>query len=230
MALTHICGYPRIGAERELKFALEDFWKHPTTQSKLEGTARTLRARHWERQQKTGLAFLAAGDFSYYDHMLDHAVLFGCLPSRFGFDGRKLSVVEYFALARGNAQQPAMEMTKWFDTNYHYLVPELNAGTRFDGGPNWYFERVQDALGHGKLVKPILVGPLTFLRLSKAAEPGFDRLTLVEPLAQAYARVLEQLKRMGIDWVQLDEPALATDLEPGWLGAFDRAYAALGDN
>lgn len=227
MATTHILGYPRIGARRELKFALEASWKNNAAQGQLEDTGRTLRARHWDRQQAAGLRFLAAGDFSYYDHMLDHAALLGCLPARFGFDARALSLPDYFALARGNPRQPAMEMTKWFDTNYHYLVPELGAGSSFDSGLTWYFDGVREALGRARPVKPVLVGPLTFLRLSKSAQPGFDRLGLVEPLAQAYARVLGRLKEMGVEWVQLDEPALATDLEPAWLDAFERGYALL---
>jgi len=232
MAITHISGYPRIGARRELKFALEVYWKDPAAAPRLDATARELRAAHWARQEAAGLGFpgrgfLAAGDFSYYDLMLDHAVLFGCLPARFGFDPRALSLADYFALARGNTQQPAMEMTKWFDTNYHYLVPELGAATRFDGGPDWYFDRIGEALGRGRAVKPVLVGPLTFLRLSKSAQPGFDRLALLDSLAQAYARVLARLKAMGIEWVQMDEPVLATGLEPAWLDALQRAYAPL---
>jgi 5-methyltetrahydropteroyltriglutamate--homocysteine methyltransferase len=227
MAKTHVAGYPRIGARRELKFALEAFWKDSSAQSLLEDTARALRTGAYERQEAAGLAFLAAGDFSLYDHMLDHAVLLGCLPSRFGLDARRLTPQDYFALARGNAQHPAMEMTKWFDTNYHYLVPELDASSRFDGGSDWYFDRVREALGRGRAVKPVLVGPLTFLRLSKSAQPGFDRLKFIDALAQAYARVLSRLKDLGVQWVQLDEPALATDLEPEWLAALDRAYAAL---
>jgi 5-methyltetrahydropteroyltriglutamate--homocysteine methyltransferase len=227
MAKTHIAGYPRIGALRELKFALEACWKDPAAHAKLEDTARTLRARAWERQEAAGLAFLAAGDFSFYDHVLDAAVLLGCPPARYGFDAARLTLSEYFILARGNAQHPAMEMTKWFDTNYHYLVPELDAGSRFDGGSAWFFDRVKEALGRGKPVKPVLVGPLTFLRLSKAARAGFDRLTLVDALAQGYARVLGRLKELGVEWVQLDEPALTTDLEPEWLAALERAYAAL---
>jgi 5-methyltetrahydropteroyltriglutamate--homocysteine methyltransferase len=227
MAKTHILGYPRIGAQRELKFALEAYWKDPAARAKLDETARTLRARAWERQQAAGLAFLAAGDFSFYDHVLDTGVLLGCLPARFGFDARKLTRQDYFALARGNAQHPALEMTKWFDTNYHYLVPELDAGSRFEGGPGWYFEPVREAFGRGVPVKPALVGPLTFLRLSKAAQPGFDRLALVDALARGYAGVLGRLQEMGVEWVQLDEPALVTDLEPEWLAALERAYAAL---
>jgi 5-methyltetrahydropteroyltriglutamate--homocysteine methyltransferase len=226
MAKLHIAGYPRIGAQRELKFALETYWKDPTAQTKLDDTARALRQRAWERQEAAGLAFLAAGDFSYYDHVLDTAVLLGCLPARYRFEAARLTLPEYFALARGNAQHSAMEMTKWFDTNYHYLVPELDAGSRFDGGSAWFFDRVKEAIGRGRPVKPVLVGPLTFLRISKTAQPGFDRLKLIDALAAGYSRVVSRLKDMGVEWVQFDEPALATDLEPEWLAALERAYAA----
>ena len=173
------------------------------------------------------MGFLPAGDFSFYDHVLDHAVLLGCPPARFGFDARALSLKEYFELARGSARQPAMEMTKWFDTNYHYLVPELEPGSRFDGGPGWYFDDVREALSQGRSIKPVLVGPLTFRRLSKSTKPRFDRLQLIESLVQGYARVMGQLKAMGIEWVQLDEPVLATELEPDWLEALERTYVTL---
>src|SRR3954468_23318805 len=122
MVTTHILGYPRIGADRELKFALEAFWRGEADENYLKGVAEDLRRKHWERQSGAGLSFLTAGDFAYYDHMLNQAVLLGALPERFGLDPRCLSLAGYFALARGNKAQPAMEMTKWFDTNYHYLV------------------------------------------------------------------------------------------------------------
>lgn len=225
MAKTHTLGYPRIGAKRELKRALEAYWKDPPAAAvQLEEAGRSVRCRAWEKQE-SALDLLTACDFSYYDHVLDHAALLGCLPERFGFDSRRLSLEEYFALARGNERQPAMEMTKWFDTNYHYLVPELDAGTRFDGGSDVYFERVAEAQARRRRTKAVLLGPLTFLRLAKPGQPDFDRLRLVEPLAAAYRRILGRLEDMGIEWVQIDEPALATDLEPAWLDAFERAYA-----
>ncbi len=227
MTIAHILGFPRIGAQRELKAALESFWKEAIPVAQLEDAGRQLRNRHWDREAAAGLGFVTTGDFSFYDHMLDHAVLLGCLPGRFGFDARKLERKDYFALARGNKEQPAMEMTKWFDTNYHYLVPELDAETRFDGGPDWYFDQVAEALARGKAVKPVLIGPLTFLRLSKSTDPQFDRLTLLPPLARAYARILGQLKALGVEWVQIDEPALVTDLELVWLEGFKAAYEVL---
>lgn len=227
MVATHILGYPRIGRRRELKFALEAYWRGEADEERLRRTGAELRTAHWRKQSGAGLHFLTAGDFAFYDQMLNHAVMLGCVPERFGFEPRRLTLGEYFMLARGNADQPALEMTKWFDTNYHYLVPELAERTRFDGGPEWYLDEVREALDFGRPVKPVLIGPVTFLRLSKAAQPGFDRLRLLDSLADRYSVILGSLKAAGIEWLQIDEPALCLDLEPAWLDAFDRAYAVL---
>jgi 5-methyltetrahydropteroyltriglutamate--homocysteine methyltransferase len=226
MTTAHILGYPRIGARRELKIALEAFWRGEADERYLRSVGAGLRAAHWDKQSTAGLGYIAAGDFAFYDQMLNQAVLLGCPPPRFGFDPAQVTLQQYFTLARGSARQPAMEMTKWFDTNYHYLVPELSAQTRFDGGPEWYFDEIRDALASGQAVKPVLIGPVTFLRLAKAA-PGYDRLHLIEALAHAYARILERLQAMGIGWVQIDEPALCLDLEAAWLDAYSSAYAVL---
>lgn len=229
MAITHIPGYPRIGAQRELKFALEACWRGETDTAWLETTGAELCASNWQKQRAAGLAYTTAGDFSFYDQMLDQLVLLGCPPARFGFDAKRLTRQQYFELARGNAAQPALEMTKWFDTNYHYLVPELSAETRFDGGPEWYFEHIREALATGAPVKAVLIGPVTFLRLAKSAD-GSDRLQLLDGLARAYARILGRLRDLGIPWVQIDEPALCLELEPAWLDAYDRTYKVLAAN
>jgi 5-methyltetrahydropteroyltriglutamate--homocysteine methyltransferase len=226
MASTHILGYPRIGAQRELKFALEACWRGEADTAWLETAAAELRAAHWQKQRAAGLGYTTAGDFSFYDQMLDTLALLGCPPARFGFDPQHLTRQQYFELARGNAAQPALEMTKWFDTNYHYLVPELSAETSFDGGPDWYFDHIREALATGAPVKPVLIGPVTFLRLAKSIA-GCDRLQLLDSLARAYARILGRLRDLGIQWVQIDEPALCLELEPAWLDAYDRAYAML---
>jgi 5-methyltetrahydropteroyltriglutamate--homocysteine methyltransferase len=227
MARTHLLGFPRIGANRELKFAQESFWRGESDEAYLLGVAKELRRRHWELQRAAGLDFVAAGDFAYYDQVLSTSALLGALPARFGFDPAELSLTQYYELARGNKAQPAMEMTKWFDTNYHYLVPELDAETTFDGGVDWLFEEIDEALALGLPVKPVLVGPVTYLRLSKSHVAGFDRLSLLPALVAGYSRVLSRLKERGIEWVQLDEPALCLDLEPQWLDAFTAAYEAL---
>src|SRR5471032_337406 len=134
MTVAHVLGFPRIGRKRELKFALESFWRGEIDESELKVVGQTLRREAWGWQNKAGLDFVTVGDFAWYDHMLNASALLGCLPARFGFDAQTLSLKQYFELGRGNAAQPAQEMTKWFDTNYHYLVTELAAETRFDGG------------------------------------------------------------------------------------------------
>ena len=178
MTTTHILGYPRIGPKRELKFALEAFWQGRQTAAELQSTAAALRSSQWRAQRDAGMRFVSVGDFALYDHMLDTAALLGALPARFGFDAPTLSLQQSFELSRGNAAQPAMEMTKWFDTNYHYLVPELDAQTSFERGTQNLLDRVREALAAGYKPKPVLVGPLTFLWLSKSHQIGFDRLSL----------------------------------------------------
>ena len=228
MARTHILGFPRIGAHRELKFAQEAFWRGESDEAALRGVAKDLRNRHWTLQRAAGLDFVTVGDFAYYDQMLNLSALLGALPARFGFTPSTLTLSQYYELARGNTAQPAMEMTKWFDTNYHYLVPELGSQTTFDGGIDWFFDEIDEALAQNLPVKPVLVGPVTYLYLSKTHEAGFDRLSLLPALIARYAAILEQLRRRGIEWVQLDEPALCLDLEPQWLDAFAIAYDNLG--
>ncbi|AZG15436.1 5-methyltetrahydropteroyltriglutamate--homocysteine S-methyltransferase [Cupriavidus pauculus] len=230
MAQTHVLGFPRIGARRELKFAQEAFWRGETSEAALRETGATLRRRHWQLQADAGLATVAAGDFAWYDQMLGLTTLLGALPARFGFDAAALTLAQYFALARGNAEQPAMEMTKWFDTNYHYIVPELDADSRFDGGTTWFFDDIDEALAQGLPVRPALIGPVTYLWLSKSHVAGFDRLTLLPKVVEAYRRILSQLHARGIEWVQIDEPALCLDLPPAWRDAYDHAYAALADS
>ncbi|WP_434110588.1 5-methyltetrahydropteroyltriglutamate--homocysteine S-methyltransferase [Paraburkholderia caffeinilytica] len=228
MARTHIPGFPRIGAQRELKFAQESFWRGESDETYLRGVAKALRARHWQLQQDARLDFVTVGDFAYYDQMLNLSALLGALPERFGFDPTTLSLGQYYELARGNHAQPAMEMTKWFDTNYHYLVPELGPDTRFNGGVEWLFDEIDEALALNRPVKPVLIGPITYLWLSKSHVAGFDRLSLLPKLVIRYGRILEALKQRGIEWVQLDEPALCLDLPTEWLDAFSAAYDVLG--
>ncbi|MDB6001503.1 MAG: 5-methyltetrahydropteroyltriglutamate--homocysteine S-methyltransferase, partial [Rhizobacter sp.] len=235
MALAHVLGFPRIGAQRELKQALEAFWRSEVDAASLLATGAELRERHWALQHAAGLDHLTAGDFAHYDQMLDLSLLLGALPARFGFDPRNVTLAQTFELARGNAQQPAMEMTKWFDTNYHYLVPELDANTTFDGGSERWFDDVAEAVARASAVgqsaasvKPVLIGPVTYLWLAKTHVAGFDRLSLLPSLIAAYERILGRLRASGIEWVQIDEPALCLELEPRWLAAIDQAYARLG--
>jgi 5-methyltetrahydropteroyltriglutamate--homocysteine methyltransferase len=249
MIRTHTLGFPRIGAQRELKFALERHWRGEIDAAELERTGRTLRARHWALQRDAGLDFVTVGDFSFYDQVADHILLLGCEPARFGFAGDEPALARCFTLARGMAvegpadahvhgpacgcaQAPgtgraALEMTKWFDTNYHYLVPEFDAATRFALSPRRLLDEVAEARALGHAVKVALIGPLTFLWLGKSRQEGFDRLELLEALLPAYVELLVSLRAAGVEWVQLDEPILGLDLPGPWALAFERAYHAL---
>ena len=230
---THVLGYPRLGARRELKFALEAFWRKEAGEAHLEGVVAELKRQRCKTQQDAGLSFVTAGDFALYDPMLSQTALLGAVPARFGFEAATLSRSQYFELARGNAAQPAMEMTKWFDTNYHYLVPELGPETRFGTGVEQFFDDVAQAQQAASAmvdpapVKPLLTGPVTWLHLAKRNVAGFDRLSLLPGLVDAFAGILRRLAKMGVQWVQLDEPALCVDLDERWLDAFDSAYAGL---
>ncbi|HZW85968.1 MAG TPA: 5-methyltetrahydropteroyltriglutamate--homocysteine S-methyltransferase [Gallionella sp.] len=222
----HVNGYPRIDKQRQLKFALEKFWRDEITSADLHQVAQAIRLDNWRQQAKAGLQFVTVGDFAYYDQMLNHIALFSCAPARFGFAG-KISLGQCFQLARGNAAQPALEMTKWFDTNYHYLVPELSPDTQFSLGSEWLFDEIAEAQAAGFKVKPVLIGPLTFLYLAKEKNTQLNRLDLLEKLLPVYAEVLARLKQQGVEWVQIDEPVLALDIPNAWRMAFERAYFAL---
>ena len=240
MIKTHILGYPRIGAQRELKFALERHWRGEIDEQALEAVAADLRARHWAEQRAAGLDFVSVGDFAFYDQVADHVLLFGCAPARFGFTGAETPLQRLFTLARGVATEahgdcgcghtahgkPALEMTKWFDTNYHYLVPEFDAATHFRLAPDRLLDQVAQARALGHAVKVTLVGPLSFLWLGKAKD-GADRLALLEALLPLYCDLLARLKAAGAAWVQLDEPILGLDLPGDWSLAFERAYHLL---
>ncbi|OZA29894.1 MAG: 5-methyltetrahydropteroyltriglutamate--homocysteine S-methyltransferase [Hydrogenophilales bacterium 17-64-11] len=223
MALAHVLGVPRIGPNRELKFSQEAFWRGEIDAAALKAVGSGIRQANWQRQHAAGLDFVTVGDFAFYDQMLNHVALLGCAPARFGF-GETLDLAQYFQLARGNADCHAMEMTKWFDTNYHYLVPELKPDTRFALDTGWLFDEVAEAQTAGFNAKPVLIGPLSFLWLAKEKVAGFDRLDLLDRLLPVYAQILARLKAQGVEWVQIDEPILSLDLPSAWRAAFERAY------
>jgi len=226
MPYTHVLGYPRIGARRELKFALESCWKGETNTEQLEEVAARLRLAHWQRQRDAGLDLLTAGDFTLYDHVLDHALMFGALPRRFRSVVGETGTATVFALARGTSTEPALEMTKWFDTNYHYLVPELERGMSFELDARRYLEHVREAQAVLPGVKPVLLGPVTFLWLSKTVD-GSDRLALLPGLIGAYRGLLAELAAHDVAWVQVDEPVLGLELDEPWKRALRQAYEAL---
>lgn len=210
-----ILGYPRIGAHRELKRALESYWASRTTQEEFLEATRQLRLANYARLTELGLTDPGAipDSHTYYDQVLDAAFLTGIIPGRFAdLDG----LDAYFAAARGDATHPANEMTKWFDTNYHYIVPEIDSTTDVAYTDRQIVERFTEAAEAGYTVRPVVVGPVTLLALAKGTEskPGFDPLTRIDDVALAYAALLADLHDAGAPWVQLDEPALATDNLP----------------
>jgi 5-methyltetrahydropteroyltriglutamate--homocysteine methyltransferase len=226
MALCHILGYPRIGARRELKTALERRWAGQGSDGDLIATARDLRQAAWRAQREAGLDWLTAGDFSLYDHVLDAALDLGAVRRAAGGNG--VSALDpYFALARGGPTGHALEMTKWFDTNYHYLVPELEAGQDFEPSADRLVEAVKSCSAISTSVKPVMLGPLSFLWLSKCRGEPFERSDLLPRLVEAYAHILAALRREGVEWVQIDEPALVLDLDPRWIEAYERALGRL---
>ena len=170
---------------------------------------------------------MAVGDFTFYDHILDLQVATGAIPARFGFDSQNLTLDQYFQLARGNKAQFAIEMTKWFDTNYHYLVPEFHANTEFKPNPTHYVNQIREAKALGLTVKPVIVGPLTFLWLGKEKGEAFNRFDLLAKLVPVYQAILAAIVAEGVEWIQIDEPALALDLPAEWVAAYEGVYAQL---
>lgn len=256
---SHSLGFPRIGAKRELKKAVEAFWKGASDETTLQAAARELRATHWQVQADAGLDLIPSNDFSLYDQVLDLSCLVGNVPARFGWDGKgDVNLETYFAMARGrsgekkesashthdgecgcgnhgheyshNTGATACEMTKWFDTNYHYLVPEFNDGTTFRLASQKPFAEFQEALALGHRTKPVLLGPVSYLYLGKVhggKNPSFDRFKLLPQLLEVYGEVLQKLASQGAKWVQLDEPIFALDLDTTIKQHFTAAYDVL---
>ncbi|VVP72732.1 5-methyltetrahydropteroyltriglutamate--homocysteine methyltransferase [Pseudomonas fluorescens] len=240
MAVAHTLGFPRIGADRELKKALEAYWKGDLDQTALHGVGRQLRATHWQLQKDAGIDLLPVGDFAWYDQVLTHSLTFGVIPERFDStkDARGLPTLDtLFAMARGatasccggdhGTAQYAQELTKWFDTNYHYLVPEFTADQQFKLSWEQLFDEVEEAKAFGHTIKPVIIGPLTYLWLGKAKGNDFDKLDLLERLLPIYGEILGRLAAQGVEWVQIDEPILTLDLPQAWKNAFERAYHIL---
>ncbi|MCD9085554.1 5-methyltetrahydropteroyltriglutamate--homocysteine S-methyltransferase [Stenotrophomonas sp. SY1] len=225
-------GFPRIGARRELKHALESYWRDETDAAQLQATAAALRARHWQLQHEAGVDVPPSNDFSLYDHVLDTAVLFDAIPERYRALAEHNPLAAYFAMARGRQRDGvdlhALEMTKWFDTNYHYLVPELQRDQAFTLRGDKPLAEYREAKALGIDTRPVLLGPVSFLLLSKTTD-GSNPLDLLNNLLPAYAQLLGELKQLGASWVQLDEPVLVQDLDDNAHAAFVRAYAWLSD-
>ena len=230
---THILGYPRIGEKRELKFALEKYWRGEINQSELKELGSELRNRNWNVQAEANLSFATAGDFAWYDHVLTTTLLLGHVPKRNagGAEDEKdfPDLDTLFRVGRGQSQEQstccggnhgatgegaaASDMTKWFNTNYHYIVPEFSKDDSFEVSWPQLFDEVNEAVKAGHKVKPVLLGPLSYLYLGKEVEEGFDRLTLLPRLLTAYQAILAKLSKLGVEWVQIDEPILSLELE-----------------
>jgi 5-methyltetrahydropteroyltriglutamate--homocysteine methyltransferase len=236
---THNLGFPRIGPKRELKRALEAFWSGKSSEADLLATAKAIRQQTWLFQKSLGIDFIPSNDFSFYDHVLDTCALVGAVPSRFHWHGGNVGLGTYFAMARGvgathascshcgsTEAAGAMEMTKWLDTNYHYLVPEFQAGQSFQLASTKPFDEFNEARALGVQTVPVLLGPASFLLLGKS-EPHFDRLSLLPALLPVYEEVLQNLHGAGAEWVQLDEPALVLDLTQDQLASFTKSYSQI---
>ncbi|WP_323847145.1 5-methyltetrahydropteroyltriglutamate--homocysteine S-methyltransferase [Microbulbifer magnicolonia] len=225
MAQTHILGYPRIGAGRELKRALEAYWRGDISQSELEAVGAQIRRDNWQAQKDAGLNLVTVGDFAWYDQVLNHTLMFGAVPARFEQGAADNKLDQYFRLARGRAPSgapvAASAMTKWFDTNYHYLVPEFSGEQQFELDTEWLLAEVHEAQTLGHIAKPVIIGPLTFLWLGRAEG---ERLPLLPRLLACYEQLLQQLAAAGVQWVQIDEPILGLDLPQPWRSAFADTY------
>ena len=232
-------GTPRIGPRRELKFALESYWAGKSTEAQLLEAAAGLRAANWARQKSLGVTVIPSNDFSLYDHVLDTSAMVGAIPDIYGWKGGPVALRTYFAMSRGAQNQDhdadcghahhghgaaAQEMTKWFDTNYHYMVPEFHDGQTFTLSSRKPIEEYEEAKSLGYQTRPVLVGPVTFLKLGKSADAGFDPLSLLDRLLPVYIEVLRELASRGAEWVQLDEPCLVLDLDETARSALRRAY------
>ncbi|MGS2744778.1 5-methyltetrahydropteroyltriglutamate--homocysteine S-methyltransferase [Halomonas sp. LS-001] len=235
MTVSHILGYPRIGAKRELKKATEAYWQGEISRQALEAAGKELRLSHWQTQQKAGLDVVSVGDFAFYDQVLNVSVTLGAIPARFNaqqeVDAGSVDLDTAFRMARGRAPSgepaAACEMTKYFDTNYHYLVPELHEGQTFTLASERLFDEVDEALQAGFTPKVTLTGPLTWLWLGKAKGSEFERLSLLDSVLDVYSEILTRFAAQGVEWVQLDEPALVQDLPLAWQQAYERAYHRL---
>ncbi len=224
--ITHTLGFPRIGVKRELKTAIEGYWKGTVSEEELRSVAKDLRIRHWQLQKENGIDLVPAGDFSFYDHILDMTATLGAVPERFNFEGEKVDLETYFAMARGKGSAGAMEMTKWFDTNYHYIVPEFSPDQTFKLSSEKIFEETKEAIDEGFNVKPVLVGPLTYIFLGKETEEVFDRFEHLDSVLKVYEEILSRLSS-SCDWIQLDEPILVLDLSVEIKNHFKETYYRL---
>ena len=230
MAIATVLGFPRIGKMRDLKSSLESYWKGKIQDTELFKTAADLRVAHWNQQAASGITAIPVNDFSFYDQMLDMSALLGVVPERYKWDGGTVNLATYFAIARGDQKDgvdvPAAEMTKWFDTNYHYIVPEFTATQTFKVSTSKPVDELNEAKNLGYIGRPVLIGPITYLLLGKRLDGG-PVLELLDALLPAYVKILQQIEQSGAEWVQLDEPTLVMDADETTRAAYSRAYTTL---
>jgi 5-methyltetrahydropteroyltriglutamate--homocysteine methyltransferase len=230
--LTTTLGYPRMGEFRELKKAVESYWKGGMSEDELQAVARDIRQRNWLYQKKQGVSYIPSNDFSFYDQLLDTSCMLGVIPARFKHDGRMVDLSTYFSIARGNTHdsstnQCASEMTKWFDTNYHYIVPEFDANTTFKLNSNKLFNEYTEAKQLGVETRPVLVGPVTYFGVGKSMDSSINKYDFLDQALSVYEDALKKLSALGATDVQIDEPVAALDLTPDQVSAFQRAYERL---
>ena len=228
---SHVLGLPRIGANREMKKAVESYWRKEIPLAELQQIGQQIEEKNWQMQAEAGLDFTTVGDFSWYDHVLDHSALLGVIPDRFKEKSEKIDLNTIFCMARGQApdvkETTACEMTKWFNTNYHYIVPEFNTDQNFQLSTDYLFSAIDRARAKGYRVKPVLLGPLSYLWLGKAKQAGFDKLHLLENLLPVYNQIFSELNTRKIEWIQVDEPILVLDLPEAWQQAYLKTYSQL---
>ena len=226
-AKTANLGFPRMGGQRELKFALESYWAGKSEEASLLKTAQNLRADHWKLQREAGIEAPPSNDFSFYDQVLDMATTLGAVPSRFLHAGGPVDLKTYFAMARGSKNATAMEMTKWFDTNYHYVVPEFERGMKYQLHSAKAVDEYLEAKALGIETRPVLLGPASFVLLGKSTDASVDRSQVLQAILPLYQELLSRLGAAGTDWIQIDEPCLCLDLDLEGQKLYREAYAAL---
>ncbi|MEE9451583.1 MAG: 5-methyltetrahydropteroyltriglutamate--homocysteine S-methyltransferase [Gammaproteobacteria bacterium] len=230
-SIAHNLGFPCIGPNREMKKAVEAYWRGEISQQELRQIGADIQKNNWQLQAEAGIQLIPVGDFSWYDRVLATSALLGVVPARFGQVKDLIDLDTFFCMARGQApngqEAPPCEMTKWFDTNYHYIVPEFDINQEFRITCEVLFKAVETAQQCGHQAKPVLLGPLSFLWLGKTKGQTFDKLTLLDKLLPVYAQILQRLQQQGVQWIQIDEPILALDLPEDWQAAFRHAYQQL---
>ncbi|MDZ7935578.1 MAG: 5-methyltetrahydropteroyltriglutamate--homocysteine S-methyltransferase [Emticicia sp.] len=229
--LKNNLGFPRIGSHRQLKKACESYWSGKISLPELLDVGKKIRVENWKLQQDLGIDLIPSNDFSLYDHVLDHSLMFGVIPQRFEVLKHLPETEQYFAMARGYQQNTfdlkAMEMTKWFDTNYHYIVPEFTRFQTFKLNSDKIIKEFREAKNEGILTKPVIIGPVSYLLLGKEKEDGFDKLDLLDRLLPVYYDLINRLQNEGVDWIQFDEPFLALDISYQVKDAFRVAYQGI---